>query len=78
MPKLSYNSELPERQEIGARIKSLRVARHISQTRLAECLGVSLQQVQNYEKGHTGLTIARMKRIAEVMECHPCEICGCC
>jgi DNA-binding transcriptional regulator YiaG len=78
MPKRSYKHGLPERQEIGARIRTLRVDRHISQTRLGELLGVSCQQVQNYENGHTGITIARMKRIAEVMDCHPCEICGCC
>jgi transcriptional regulator with XRE-family HTH domain len=78
MPKPSYKHELPERQEIGARIRSLRAARRISQTQLASLLGVSYQQVQKYENGRTRLSVATMKRIAEVMKCNPCEICGCC
>ena len=36
---------------IGARLKMLRLAAHMSQTTLGEAIGVSFQQIQKYEKG---------------------------
>ena len=36
---------------IGSRIREARLSLHLSQELLAKALGISFQQVQNYEKG---------------------------
>jgi transcriptional regulator with XRE-family HTH domain len=38
---------------VGQRIKVERLARRMSQTEVAELIGVSFQQVQKYERGTT-------------------------
>ena len=52
---------------IGQRIKVERLARRMSQTELAEKIGVSFQQVQKYEKGTNRVGAGRLSRIAEVL-----------
>src|ERR1700730_12475510 len=52
---------------IGQRIKVERLARRMSQTELAEKIGVSFQQVQKYEKGLNRVGAGRLTRIAEVL-----------
>lgn len=53
---------------VGARIRMLRVSRGISQTVLAERLGVTFQQVQRYERGAARVGASRLARIASVLE----------
>jgi transcriptional regulator with XRE-family HTH domain len=52
---------------VGQRIKVERLARRMSQTELAEKIGVSFQQVQKYEKGLNRVGAGRLTRIAEVL-----------
>jgi transcriptional regulator with XRE-family HTH domain len=52
---------------VGQRIRIERLARHMSQTELAERIGVSFQQVQKYEKGLNRVGAGRLTRIAEVL-----------
>ena len=52
---------------VGQRIKVERLARRMSQTELAEEIGVSFQQVQKYEKGLNRVGAGRLNRIAEVL-----------
>src|ERR1700687_370717 len=51
---------------VGQRIKVERLARRMSQTELAEGIGVTFQQVQKYEKGINRVGAGRLNRIAEV------------
>ena len=63
---------------IGARIKSLRVERQLSQSEVAAVLNVAWQQIQKYENGTSCVTIAAMRKIASLFGVSPCDICQCC
>jgi len=52
---------------VGARIRVLRIHNRISQTDLAEQIGVTFQQVQKYEKGTNRIGASRLSRIANVL-----------
>lgn len=53
---------------VGARIRMLRIDRGISQTALAARLGVTFQQVQDYEQGAGRVGAVRLARIASVLD----------
>ena len=53
---------------LGARLRTLRVSRGISQAVLAEKIGVSFQQVQKYERGANRVGANRLARIAAVLD----------
>jgi len=53
--------------EVGHRIRIERLARGLSQTTLANQLGVTFQQVQKYEKGVNRVGAGRLTKIAEVL-----------
>ena len=53
--------------EVGQRIRVLRNNAGISQTQLAEELGVTFQQVQKYEKGVNRVGAGRLTKIAGVL-----------
>jgi transcriptional regulator with XRE-family HTH domain len=52
-------------QSIGSRIALLRTASGMSQTVLAEALGISFQQVQKYEAGKNRIGAGRLRVIAD-------------
>ncbi|MEA2943777.1 MAG: hypothetical protein QOD09_4306 [Bradyrhizobium sp.] len=52
---------------VGARIRVFRIHRKISQTDLADQIGVTFQQVQKYEKGTNRIGASRLSRIATVL-----------
>lgn len=52
---------------VGAKIRMFRVNRGMSQTALAERIGVSFQQVQKYEKGANRVGASRLSQIASVL-----------
>jgi transcriptional regulator with XRE-family HTH domain len=54
--------------ELGQRIRLRRVELDISQTALADKLGVSFQQVQKYEKGVNRVGAARLQKIATALD----------
>jgi transcriptional regulator with XRE-family HTH domain len=54
---------------IGERVRSRRIAARISQAGLAEALGVTLQQVEEYEQGTDRIGYGRLFKIAEVLGC---------
>lgn len=53
---------------VGARIRLRRNLLGFSQSRLAECLGVTFQQVQKYEKGVNRVGASRLQAIATVFD----------
>jgi transcriptional regulator with XRE-family HTH domain len=53
--------------EVGQRIRAQRLAIGMSQTRLADALGVGFQQVQKYEKGVNRVGAGRLTKIASVL-----------
>jgi transcriptional regulator with XRE-family HTH domain len=56
--------------ELGMRIRLRRVEIGISQSELAEKLGVSFQQVQKYEKGVNRVGAARLQQVATALDVH--------
>ena len=53
---------------VGARIRMLRVDRGISQTILAERIGVTFKQVRKYERGANRVGANRLSQIASVLD----------
>lgn len=53
--------------EIGAAIRKRRKELGLSQEQLAEMVGVSYQQLQRYENGHSMLNVENVQRIAKAL-----------
>ena len=51
--------------EVGRRVRSRRLERRLSQTELADGIGITFQQVQKYEKGTNRIGAGRLQRIAK-------------
>ncbi|MBU1314480.1 MAG: helix-turn-helix transcriptional regulator [Alphaproteobacteria bacterium] len=56
---------------VGGRIRMRRMMLKISQTRLADELGITFQQVQKYEKGTNRVGASRLQKIATVLGVPP-------
>lgn len=55
-------------EEVGRRVKSRRLEKGLSQTELADKIGVTFQQVQKYEKGTNRIGAGRLQRISEALD----------
>lgn len=51
---------------VGAQVRSLRKARSMSQTALAEALGLTFQQIQKYERGFNRISASTLYAISRV------------
>lgn len=58
----------PEDVEIGRKIRALRLERGLSQSGLADGIGLTFQQVQKYEKGTNRVSAGRLQRIADILD----------
>src|SRR3954463_9589733 len=54
--------------DVGKRVRSRRLECGLSQTELANKIGVTFQQVQKYEKGVNRIGASRLQRISEALE----------
>lgn len=52
--------------EVGRLVRALRMSRGLSQTELANRIGVTFQQVQKYESGGNRISMGRLTRIAKL------------
>jgi transcriptional regulator with XRE-family HTH domain len=52
---------------VGARLKSKRIARGLSQAALGTAIGVSFQQVQKYEAGINRLTVGKLLKLTQLL-----------
>jgi transcriptional regulator with XRE-family HTH domain len=52
--------------EVGRHVRALRMSRGLSQTELANRIGVTFQQVQKYEAGSNRISMGRLTRVAEL------------
>jgi transcriptional regulator with XRE-family HTH domain len=52
--------------EVGRLVRALRMSRGLSQTELANQIGVTFQQVQKYEQGANRISMGRLTRIAKL------------
>ncbi len=53
--------------EIGRKIRALRLQRGLSQSSLADGIGLTFQQVQKYEKGTNRVSAGRLQKIADML-----------
>ena len=54
---------------VGARIRLRRKMLGLSQSALADALGLTFQQVQKYEKGTNRVSASKLSQIAKKLEC---------
>ena len=57
----------PVDRHVGRRVQEKRLGLGLSQTALAQAVGVSFQQVQKYEKGTNRVSASKLFEIAELM-----------
>lgn len=68
-------SEAVERidRRLGDLVRCRRQALRLSQTQLAERLGVTYQQIQKYESGQTRISVALLIRLSRELDLTPNE-----
>ena len=52
---------------VGGRVRLRRTMLGMSQERLGDCLGLTFQQIQKYEKGATTISVSRLQQIAKAL-----------
>ena len=73
MPRKSKNLESNAldaeiENHVAGRIRLRRNLLGMSQSELARCLGITFQQVQKYERGTNRVSVARLMRLAEILD----------
>ena len=59
---------------VGERIRQLRKERRITQTELANAIGLTFQQIQKYEKARNRISASKLVQIAEIFEVDVAEL----
>ena len=54
--------------EVGRRVRTFRLEKGLSQEQLGDQLGLTFQQVQEYEKGINRIGAGRLQHIANILE----------
>ena len=70
MPSPAVAKKVPEPvdRHVGSRVRMRRLMLGMSQTSLADKLGLSFQQVQKYEKGKNRMGSSRLQQIANILQ----------
>jgi transcriptional regulator with XRE-family HTH domain len=58
----------PTDKHAGNRVRMRRIMLGLSQTKLADALGVTFQQVQKYEKGTNRISASRLQQISKFLQ----------
>lgn len=64
-------TEIEIDKHIGQRLRERRIVLGLSQTNLADGLGITFQQLQKYEKGHNRIAAGRLYGCAELLSVSP-------
>lgn len=62
--------------KIGATLRALRLAAGLSQSALAEKVGITFQQIQKYETGKNRVSVSTMVLLCRTLRVSPAEIIG--
>lgn len=73
MPKAKGS---PADARIGERLRQIRRAKRMSQSELGEALGVTYQQIQKYELGHSRMSVSTLLKAAEAFGISPADFYG--
>jgi len=65
---LDERSPNPVDLHVGARVRMRRRLRGVSQEKLADCLGLTFQQVQKYERGANRISASKLYEIAAALQ----------
>src|ERR1700731_1820873 len=58
----------PIDRHVGSRVRMRRLMLDVSQTDVADALGVTFQQVQKYEKGSNRISASRLQHISQILQ----------
>ena len=58
----------PTDKHVGTRVRMRRLMLGMSQTKLADALGITFQQVQKYEKGVNRISASRLQHISNILQ----------
>src|SRR5271155_5330740 len=59
---------------LGLRIRQRRKALSVSQTALADAIGLTFQQIQKYERGFNRVSFSRLVAIAHALDCRVVDL----
>jgi transcriptional regulator with XRE-family HTH domain len=65
MPRGALN---PTDKHVGSRVRMRRLMLDMSQTDLADGLGLTFQQVQKYEKGSNRISASRLQQLCQILQ----------
>jgi transcriptional regulator with XRE-family HTH domain len=65
MPRSAIN---PTDKHVGARVRMRRLMLDLSQSYIADALGLTFQQVQKYEKGSNRISASRLQHISQILQ----------
>src|SRR5271154_5099385 len=65
MPRGTLN---PTDKHVGSRVRMRRLMLDMSQTDVADALGLTFQQVQKYEKGSNRIGASRLQHISQILQ----------
>jgi transcriptional regulator with XRE-family HTH domain len=65
---MGKKSPNPTDKYVGSRVRMRRMMLGMSQTTLADAIGLTFQQVQKYEKGTNRMGASRLQQIAHVLQ----------
>jgi len=60
--------EINFNQHLGAKLKMRRLALGLTQTKVAQAINVTFQQIQKYEKGTNGISSLRIMQLANFLK----------
>src|SRR5277367_6609496 len=58
----------PVDKHVGSRVRMRRLMLEMSQTDIADALGLTFQQVQKYEKGTNRIGASRLQHISQILQ----------
>ena len=61
---------------LGLRIRQRRKALGVSQTALADAIGLTFQQIQKYERGFNRVSFSRLVDISHALDCRVVDLIG--
>jgi transcriptional regulator with XRE-family HTH domain len=65
MPRGALN---PIDKHVGSRLRMRRLMLDLSQTDIADALGLTFQQVQKYEKGSNRISASRLQHLSQILQ----------
>jgi transcriptional regulator with XRE-family HTH domain len=62
------NAPNPIDKHVGSRLRMRRLVLDLSQTDIADALGLTFQQVQKYEKGFNRISASRLQHLSQILQ----------